>query len=223
MPARWMLGGADLLLWRDADGGTHYMVHTDPLRGLFLRNEPPGTPIDAPEREALLALAASLPPGDALVVQRSESRGAFPPIGRPAVTSVAVTDDAIELTSRANVGRVLNPSIPSDGLRARPTFPRGALLAATFTDAPRVVDDLNRLFGTKVSPLLANGGAIAIYDVGVRIFVLRIAGLLPLKINPLAIARPADLRGLVAIEIRPTHDVVYGEREFAGWCSLERE
>jgi hypothetical protein len=50
-------------------------------------------------------------------------------------------------------------------LRTRPTFPRAALLTATFTEAPRIVDDLNRLFGTKVSPLLANGGSIAIYDI----------------------------------------------------------
>src|SRR5947209_7996346 len=30
MPARWMMGGADVLLWRDADGGTHYLVQADP-------------------------------------------------------------------------------------------------------------------------------------------------------------------------------------------------
>src|SRR5256885_464042 len=45
MPARWMLGGADVLLWRDTDGATHYMVHADPLRSLFVRNEPPGSPM----------------------------------------------------------------------------------------------------------------------------------------------------------------------------------
>ena len=35
IPARWMMGGADLLLWRDADGGTHYMVHADPMNFLL--------------------------------------------------------------------------------------------------------------------------------------------------------------------------------------------
>src|SRR5438876_7986990 len=63
MPARWMIGGADLLLWRDADGGTHYLVQADPLRSLFVRNQPPGAPLDAAERDAILVLAASLPPG----------------------------------------------------------------------------------------------------------------------------------------------------------------
>ena len=57
MPARWMLGGADLLLWRDADGGTHYLVHADPLRSLFVRNQEPGAPLDVwnPEHATFLA------------------------------------------------------------------------------------------------------------------------------------------------------------------------
>src|SRR5438067_5402911 len=54
MPARWMIGGADLLLWRDADGGTHYLVHADPLRSFFVRNQPPGASLDAAERDAIL-------------------------------------------------------------------------------------------------------------------------------------------------------------------------
>src|SRR5262245_15652945 len=184
MPAPWMLGNADLLIWRDADGGTRYLVRTDGLRSLFVRSKPPGVPMDAAERESILALAAALPPGDAFVVQRGGSRGAFPPIERPAVTSVAVSAEAIELTS---VGRVLNPAAvataETDGLRTRPTFPRGAILAATFAEAPRLVGDLNRLFGAKVSPLLENGGSIAIYDVD--------AGkLLPRPLGVIAI--PAD-------------------------------
>src|SRR5262245_23073532 len=51
MPARWMLGGADVLLWRDAGGGTRYLVHVDPLRSLFVRNESAGPPLDAAERD----------------------------------------------------------------------------------------------------------------------------------------------------------------------------
>jgi hypothetical protein len=62
-------------------------------------------------------------------------------------------------------------------------FPRSALLAATFSQAPKVVDDLNRLFGTKVSPLLANGGSIAIYDVDAH-------KLLPRPLGVIAV--PAD-------------------------------
>src|SRR5436190_9569850 len=183
MPARGMPGGADLLLWRDADGGTHYLVHADPLRSLFVRNQELGPPLDAAEHDAILALAAPLPPGDAFVVQRSQSRGAFPPIARPSVSSVAVTNDAIELTS---VGRASARPEDEGRAEARPTlvqFPRNALLAATFAEAPKVVDDLNRLFGTKVSPLLANGGSITIYDVDAR-------KLLPRPLGVIAV--PAD-------------------------------
>lgn len=158
MPARWMLGGADLLLWRDAGGGTRYLVHADPLRALFVRNDPAGDPMDAAERDAILGLAASLPPGDAFVVQRAESRGAFPPIARPAVSSVTVNSDAIELTS---IAQATGDGQAATGAR----FPRGAMLTATFASAPRIVEDLNRLFGTKVSLLLENGGTVAIYDV----------------------------------------------------------
>lgn len=180
LPRPWMLGRADLLVWREAGGGVHYLVHTDRLRSLFIRNEPPGPPMDAADREAILALAAPLPPGDAFVVQRAQSRGAFPPIARPAVTSISVTPSAIELTSRAIWDGFSNPS---GGLRVRPTFPRGALLTAAFAEMPRVAEDLNRLFGTKVTPLLENGGTIAIYDVETR-------KLLPRPLGVIAI--PAD-------------------------------
>jgi hypothetical protein len=171
IPARWLLGGADVLLWRDADGGTHYLVQADPLRSLFVRNEEPGPPLEAAERDTIMALAAGLPPGDAFVVQRARSRGAFPPISRPAVTSLSVSKDFIEMTS---IGR--GEAHPTGG---RPvTFAQGAMLSAVFADPPRVVDDLNRLFGTKVSPLLANGGSITIYDVDSRKLLPRPRGVI---------------------------------------------
>jgi hypothetical protein len=180
LPRPWMLGGADLLVWREAGGGTRYLVHTDALRSLFVRNEPPGPPMDRADLDAILALAAALPPGDAFVVQRAQSRGAFPPIARPAVTSVAISPNAIDLTS---VGRA--SARPEDRrAEARPTsFPRGALLTATFSEMPRAAEDLNRLFGTKVSPLLENGGTIAIYDV-------QTGKLLPRPLGVIAV--PAD-------------------------------
>ena len=189
IPARWMMGGADLLLWRDADGGTHYMVHADPIRSLFVRNEQSGAPMDAAERDAILALANGLPPGDALVVQRAESRGAFPPIARPAVTSVSVSDNAIELTSRAQT-TTANSQQPTANV-----FPRGALLTAFFSSTPpRLIDDLNRLFGTKVSPLLENGGTIAVYDVDARKLLPRPMGVIAVPADD---ARRAALGELV--------------------------
>src|SRR5580658_1393658 len=38
-----------------------------------------------------------------------------------------------------------------------------------------------------------------------------VARLLPLEIDPLAIARPSNPRGLVAVQFRPAHDVVDSE------------
>ncbi len=187
LPRPWMLGGADLLVWRDAGGGTRYLVRADPLRSLFVRNEPAGNPIDAGELDAILALAAKLPPGDALVVQRKESRGAFPPIGRPAVTSVGISPEAIDLTSAG-------PSSGSSRAEARFTYPRSAILTASFAEMPRLVEDLNRLFGTKVSPLLENGGTIAIYDVETRKLLPRPLGVIAV---PAGDARRAALRELV--------------------------
>lgn len=172
LPRPWMLGGADLLVWREAGGGTRYLVRLDPLRAAIVRiyrmvggdigdtlliNAPGGESVH--DLDAILALTANLPPGDAFAVQRSASRGAFPPIGRPAVTSVTVTPDAIELTSHAAAAAANGPPPTAN------SFPRSALLTASFTEAPRVVEDLNRLFGTKVSQLFDGGGSIAIYDV----------------------------------------------------------
>jgi len=46
-----------------------------------------------------------------------------------------------------------------------PRYPRNALLTAFFVTPPRALDDLNRLARTRVSKLLEDGGAIALYDI----------------------------------------------------------
>jgi len=173
LPEPWMIGGADLLAWR-TEGKTRYFLRLDPLRALLVRmyimiagdigdtvviNAPAEEAIAADELQRIEALAAKLPKGDALVVQRESGRGAFPPIPRPAVSSVAVTPEAIKIVSRAT-----STDPPSPALAAE--FPKGAVLAAAFTTAPRLVDDLNRLLGgVKVGALLGGGGSLALYDV----------------------------------------------------------
>src|SRR5438270_8994441 len=102
LPRPWMLGGADLMLWKSGER-VRYFVRLDPFRAFVVRlfgiqevqTLPPEQPIDAATAAQIIDLAAKLPPGNALVVQRENSRGAFPPIGRPAVTSVVVTRDEI--------------------------------------------------------------------------------------------------------------------------------
>jgi len=206
LPQPWMLGRADLLIWREAGGGTRYLIRLDPFRAAIVRayrmiggdigdtlliNAPAAQPIDAAELESILALTANLPPGDAVAVQRVASRGAFPPIGRPAVTSVKVTAGEIELTSHAAAGAAV------DGLSTRPTsFPRGAILTAAFSEAPRVVEDLNRLFGTKVSQLLEQGGSIAIYDVDTGTLLPRPRGVIIIPADDARRAAVTSIGGL---------------------------
>ena len=208
LPAPWMIGGADLLVWR-AEGVNRYLLRLDPLRatlvrlsmmvggnreGTLLINETGEPPIDGTELATILGLAANLPPGQALIVQRRSSRGAFPPLARPAVTSLHLTATQIDLVSRA----------PADGpldarqLSSPSRYPQGALLTATFATVPRMVEDLNRLFGTRVSSLLENGGSIAIYDVDSRKFIPRPLGVISVPADPSRRAALASLMGALS-------------------------
>lgn len=172
MPEPWMIGGADLLAWRGG-GKTQYYLRLDPVRAFLVRvytmiaggsdivviNAPAEEAIAADELQRIETLAEKLPKGDAFVVQRESGRGAFPPISRPAVSSVAVDENAIHIVARA-----ASSDPPSGPLAAQ--FPKGALLAAAFTTPPRLVDDLNRLLGgVKVGALLGGGGSLTLYDV----------------------------------------------------------
>jgi hypothetical protein len=182
MPRPWMLGKAPIVAWKSGDR-TSYAVRLDSFRALLVRlwlfvssnaearwegstlivNDPqpaaaPGDRATA-DLEELFRLGTGLPEGDALVVQRQGARGAFPPIGRPAVTSLRVTGREIVLVSRAAA---------SESVSAAPVlgrFPRGAVLAASFATPPRILGDLNRLLGTRIDALVDDGGMIALYDV----------------------------------------------------------
>lgn len=180
LPRPWMIGGADLVVWRSGKRTT-YALALDPLRAvivrtymtliggidarwngrLFIINGTEEAPMAPAELDSLLASGSGLPPGDALAVQRKESRGAFPPIGRPAVTSVRITPREIELTSRAPRSGELPPAVVP--VRAR--FARGAILTAAFAAPNRALDEMNRLFASRVSSLLRDGGTIVLYEV----------------------------------------------------------
>jgi hypothetical protein len=173
LPRAWMLGGADVLAWT-SNKKTTYFVRLDPLRamlartyllaaggsGAFIINAPSEQPIDRAELARIIEIANGLPPGDALAVQRNNARGAFPPIPRPAVSSIAVAPAEILITSRA-------PADPNDVASPQPLrvrFPRTAILTGVFTKPPRAIE-FNRLFVKELSTLLGDGGTIAIYDV----------------------------------------------------------
>ncbi|MEA2237267.1 MAG: hypothetical protein QOC81_1991 [Thermoanaerobaculia bacterium] len=195
LPSPWMVGGADLLAWRDATA-TRYLIRLDPIRAAIVRiymmlggdlgetlllTPPAGPSINPAALDQILALAEKLPPGDAFVVQRSGSRGAFPPIARPAVTSLSVTPEEIVVTSRA-AREQSDPAATQSPQPAR--FAHGALLTASFASMPRIVEDLNRVFGTHVSSLLENGGTLAIYDIDTHKFLPRPIGVIAIPDDP---------------------------------------
>ena len=193
LPRGWMIGAADLVAWKSGKQ-TRYLLHLDPFRAVIVRvylmaggniggtlllNPPAEQPIDATTVSQIVDLASRLPAGDALVVQREGARGAYPPISRPTATTVEVSDSEIRLTS---VGPA---SAGLDRLQPVPhQFPRGAILSASFTTPPRVIGDLNRLFGAKVSTLLQDGGAICIYGVDTRKLFPRPLGVIVLPDDP---------------------------------------
>lgn len=179
LPSPWMIGGADVVVWRSGKATT-YFVRLDAIRSLLahiylavagdagptrlLINAPVNgtdeTPIPAAEIDQLLALGGSLPAGEALVVQREESRGAYPPIGRPSVSTVTISPASVDISS---VAPATQPT-PA-GLPVPHGFARNAILTASFTSAPRLIEESNRLLGTKASVLLRDGGAVVLYSV----------------------------------------------------------
>jgi len=183
LPSPWMLGGADVVVWRSGKATT-YSVQLDAIRSLLahiylavagdagptrlLINAPVNgtdeTPISAAEIDQLLALGGSLPAGEALVVQREESRGAYPPIGRPSVSTVTINPASIDISSVAPAILPATQAAPA-GSPAPHRFARNAILTADFTSAPRLIEESNRLLGTKASVLLRDGGAVVLYSV----------------------------------------------------------
>jgi len=178
VPQPWLMGGADLLMWSAGEGAS-YAIRLDPFRVALVRaylmfagdigarwsgstlliNVPSEPAAAAPDLSSVTSLAAGLPAGDALVVQLDGDRSAFPPTRRPAVTSIQITPAEINLTTRAPA----DPSAVAKPIALRNAH--SAMLNAAFASPPRVIDDLNRIFLTRVTPLVSDGGGVAIYDV----------------------------------------------------------
>ena len=192
MPPAWIVGTADLVAWHSGDH-TAYAIRLDSVRAMLVRvyltlssdvpgrwngstfiiNSEGGEPIG--DMQPILDLGRGLPPADALVVQRVEARGAYPPIGRPVVTAISVTPDLIIMTSHALTDADAAPAGP---LTAK--FPASAMLSASFNNPPRIIGDLNRLFGAKVSTLLERGGSVVVYDVDLQKLLPRPIGVIAL-------------------------------------------
>jgi hypothetical protein len=173
LPPAAMLGRAEAVVWKRGST-TSYAVHFDPIRAVIVRlwtafsnvegawhgatlliNAVPNPQSMVPPAE--LADAGGLPEGNIFVVQRTGARGAFPPIGRPALTSARVDAGTIEITSRANLtGYVVQAPI-------RHSLPTNAMLSIAFSDPPRLLGDFRRLLD--VEGLVGEGATIALYGV----------------------------------------------------------
>jgi hypothetical protein len=211
LPRPWMLGGADVVIWKNGKT-TSYAVRLDGIRALLVRSwllissnadarwegstlimhdAAPASP--SADLDTLLRLASGLPPSDVFVVQRESGRGAFPPIGRPAVTSVRVTKSEITLISRAATTDI------SEQREIVPRFPSGAMLAASFSTPPRVLGDLNRLLGTRIDALVDEGGALALYDVDGGTFLPRPKGVLVIPADDHAREQLKDAERVISL------------------------
>lgn len=212
LPSPWMLGGADVVIWKEGKA-TSYAIRLDAARALFVRFSlmlgggpdvrwdgstlilsPAAAPgMGEAALTPLLALGQGLPAGDALAVQVSRDSGGFPPLDRPAVSMVAIEAKEILVTSRGPA-----PAAPAAPTAAPPpaTFPRGAILAAYFTEPPRVIGDLNRLVGGGISGMLDGGGSIAIYDVDTGTLLPRPKGVIAAPSSPEGIGRLRELANL---------------------------
>ncbi len=194
LPPSWMFGDADLVIWKSGKQ-TSYIVRLDPFRaslvrlarvssGTFLINAGSGQPLGEARLAALLQLSNGFQSADALAIQQG-ARGAFPPIARPTVTAVKVEQNEVILISRS---AGLRPAVPPASSRPaggrRYTFPRGALLAATFQDPPRAIGDLDRLLGTRISTLLQDGGSVILYGVETGTLLPRPRGLIAVPSTP---------------------------------------
>ncbi len=219
LPRPWMLGGADLTVWKSGKT-TSYALRLDRFRALFVRawllmasnaharwdgstlimHEAIGATATPSELDDVLRLAAALPEGDVLVVQRESARGTFPPTARPAVTSVRVTPHEVLLVSRA----ATKDTAVQREIRAR--FPRAAMLSATFAAPPRLLGDLNRLLGTHIDALVDEGGAIALYDVEGGTLLPRPKGVIVVPADPRAREQLEDIAPVVAV-VGETRDV----------------
>ena len=173
LPPAPLLGRADAVVWKSGKT-TAYAVHFDPIRAVIVRMWTMVASVDASwsgttllinggasthatTSPSELTLAGGLPEGNVFIVQRQEARGAFPPISRPAVTSVLVAADAIEITSRAvHAGQSATTPV-------RHALPANAMLSVAFVDPPRLLGDFKRLLD--VDALVRDGATIALYGV----------------------------------------------------------
>lgn len=207
LPKPWMLGDADLLVWRSGKS-TSYAIEFDAVRATLIRiwttvAGPADTSWEGrimiigerttPSGAIDLSLADALPEGDALIVQRDASRGAFPPIARPAYSSLKISAEELLIVSRAEADDSGTP----EPIRA--AFPKGALFSISFGEPPRLLGDFSRILGTDIRELVGSGGSIALYDVDAGLLLPRPRGVIAVRASDAGRAAVAQHRRTIEI------------------------
>jgi hypothetical protein len=214
MPSAWMLGGADLVLWKSGEQ-TSYAIRVDPVRAalvhlyLMVAGESEGTTgsfrintaaaegLEAQDVAQLETLSKGLPAGDLLIGQLSTGRGSFPPMPRPVITTASMTPEEILVTAHSAAADETTASQPVSN-----SFPRGAMLSAWFAKPPRPVDDLNRLLGARISPLVSDGVQVVLYDIQTRTLLPRPKGIFVVPDDEQRRQAVAGITGLAPQELR---------------------
>jgi hypothetical protein len=209
VPPRWVVGAADAAIWR-AGETTGFAVRLDPVRAILARgwfavaarqpvtwagstllvNAPSAGGFDA---AAVETLTRGLPASDALVIHTANDEQAFPPGARPAVSGVTIAANELSITTRTPLDDA--PAGPP----VRPSFPQGAMFAGWFASAPRLLADLERLWGGDVSALAADGGIVALYELDSGTLLPRPRGAIAVPAAPATRAAADDLRGVIGL------------------------
>lgn len=181
----WLLGGAPAILWRgDEDGGL--IADPDPLRELLIRLFGHGT--EARIENGLLIrgrsgsgfpMPSAPPPvsGHLFALHGTKGRS-FPPMERPAVSTVVI-DDRIDIQSRA-----LHPAESMETLRPEMArLPRNAILSAAFASPPSLIRRIEQTLPVEISPLLQNGGTLALYRLHDERFLPRPRGVVIIPVD----------------------------------------
>ena len=211
IPKPWMLGNADIVVWRNGKQ-TSYAIRVDAFRAFLVRiwkmwssdvearwdgtafviNGGGGPHISKEALDRILETASGLPAGDVFVVQMNRDRGAFPPIGRPAASSIKITATEINTVTRATQ-QLSNPATPQPRTPVTARFAKGAMLSATFAEPPRILGDIGRILGTNVGELVAGGGSIHLYDVDTGTLLPRPRGVISVPATDARRAAMADV------------------------------
>lgn len=147
----WLVGGGDVVLWRyDSDSGA--IANVDGTRRFL-----------APLFGATIR--------DGLLILGPETRGGYPlPSARPDLSghlfalrsgsiTAATIDDVIRVRSIAPIPANRLPTLPHNPVE----FPESAMAAAAFGAAPSLVKRIEETLPVEISPLLQDGGMVALY------------------------------------------------------------